>query len=1362
MEARAQADAWISATAASNGNGNWTNLIGVPGTAALPVPGGPNGYNGQVPRYSHHIRTNGSGSIIFFAVDGNLYDGDGYLIADARGTNCQECLAPGVLEFISLPMPGQCGVYYLFSSVPRSLTYDGSHVQVSILDMNEPNPRFQQADVCNSYRGRLIGLHDFEVQQRYPSLSAWELGVDYLLDPTAPLSMVVAQLPINPTGKSQSPMLRIVQGAGPNDPSFLFAIMTTKTFVYRLTNVGVDLISPVAGLDHFPTYSTNDPFTSKQFYRDADARRTANGEIRLVMTSGPGLQTYPFQLPIPPNHNMLAARFNGTTGTLVPGSVQGWLIDPLPNPCGGPGGNSAGGLAGCALDPSANGAWYLAENTTDCNSWQPKLAHIEFATGTITDASAQVPGLQAYVRSRMYRNSGPSNTEDIHIPHAGGVAAFQNTAVPGTVTLTPSAFSGAFPPLHADPPGEASNNYQPRFLNTAVQGDTHLSIDNIAQCCTYFQTVPSAVVGGHIQLPGMSPVSWNGASNPLQPGSSTLVFNCDLVVESGAVLILNNLTAKFTDDAKVIVKRGGTLQLYNSTATSLSCPNERWPGIRVEGTTANGFQGVSQVVGGQTQYIQGYLRLENSTVENAVVGAWTTREAANGTAVPGHTGGRIFGINATFRNCISGARIDPYMRTSSTGAALNNLSRFDDCQFITDQDWPDFGVNTPLHHARLLSVRGVRFNQCKFRNDIPDQFPQLARGWGIQGLAGFDVLGSTGTDASLFSGLTVGVFAATSTTHKANVRQSWFRNNFVGAYFLGSTAPELSRSQFFVPTGIWPNPAMGLLLQQSTAYLVEENTFTGLPGSNGNVGIYWKGNVLTDNRVYNNSFSQLFVGTYVQDRHKGNTPTTEAKGLQVLCGDYTGCVFDYYLGDNTRIREDQGFWNGGGNPQNQLAGNRFYNGAVNGILISSVQPLPLAPDFIPAPYFDYKRHNVPECDPINPSPFYSDYFIPEATSFIKAEACGNGWLPAIGGGGGVVGFGLAAAQLQSAQANLNGTVDTGEREDILEAIKRSTPWLPSHTLRDYLLARTPLSDRVLLTMLYREMPMDPSHLTQVLLANARLTEQVRMAVRETDLLNEYMLAIVLNAGSGSTVKDLLMQEVVMRGDEKARYLAIALDEWATDTITPDPADSVLAMLAAHPDPSDYYLLAELEMERGDYMAATDWLDAAVAAKAEDAGLLRELVALHQTLDGDWCQANAAQRATLATMAGSIEPGSGFALNILYLLNETYEMPRAEEPSNEKSLRWTPAWRTTATERPVLEAHPNPSNGQSWAVISVDLENGALLRVSDPQGRLVRTIRLAAGQRLAELDLMGLANGLYTCELIQGEYKLGATKLTVQR
>jgi hypothetical protein len=1341
MEVRAQADAWVTSTAASNGSGNWTNMsgTGIPTTTGLPAPGGQTGYSGAAAIRSQHVRTNGDGQLIFFEVDGRLYDGDGYLIADARGAGCEECLEPGVMEFVSVPVPGSCGLYYLFSAVPQSSTYNASHVQVSLLDMNADNTRFApDLNGCNARKGRLIDLGGSLPAQ----FSAW---TQFGFEPIAPTSDRVGRLITGTTGKSISPIIRVVAGAQASDPSWLYFIVPDRIYVFKVTSNGVFPVAqpvPGSGADHVTTYVVNTPYVHKQYFRDADAVRLVNGEIRLALVDGFNLYVPPFNGP---SYNLLTMRFNGATGQVIAGSPTGYAIEQPPAGCnGGPTTQIPGGLRGCALTADGNGLYLTGERTPDCQTWSPFIKHLDLNTSTQTDLTSLFANPIQLVRSRIYRNRAPSGTGDaIYFPLSTGIGAFTVTAVPANGVYTANALSGSAP-LWVPVEDPSVNIFKPRFLNTSISGDQHLSIASKEACCSYFQTVPGAMVGGHIQLAGMQPSSWSAGSNPLQPGTSTLVFNCDLVVKPGANLYLNNLTLKFANGAKIIVERGGSLFLTNCTATSVTCPGERWPGIRVEGTTSSGTQ---------LAPFQGRLSLMNSTVENAVVGAWTTRETAPGVVVPGYTGGRITGNNSTFKNCISGVRIDPYVRTSSTGAVLNNLCRFDYCTFITDAAWPDLGVNNPLHHARLLSVRGVKFIQCKFRNDAPSQFAQLNRGWGIQGAAGFDVLGSSTADASLFSGLTIGVYAATQTIYKANIRSSWFRDNFIGAYILASTAPEVSRSHFFVPTGIWPNPAMGLLLHQSTGYVVEENAFAGMPGSNGNVGIYWRGNVPHDNRIYNNTFNHLFVGTYVKDRHWSTNKT----GLQILCGDYTSCVFDYYLGDNTRIREEQGTYNENLPANNQLAGNRFYSGLINGIVINNTQP-----QGANAPYFFYKRHNVPECDPINPSQFYVDDEIIDETEFNKAQACGDGRLQTIGGGGGVVGFILAAAQLQSAQANLNGTVDTGEREGILEAIKRNDPWLPSHTLRDYLLARCPLSDEVLLTMLYREVPMDPWHLTQVLLANAKLTEQVKKVLEASDLLNPYMLSIVLNAGSGPTVKDLLVQEVVLRGDEKARYLAIALDEWATDTITPDPADSLRAMLAAHPDPNDYYLLAELEMERGDHTAANGWLDALVAAKADDPVLLRDLVAMHQVLGGEWQQADAVQRASLATMAGSTEPGAAMAWAILYQLNETNDVPTAEEPSMEKSLSLTPARRTTATERPALEAHPNPSHGQSWAVITVELEDGALLRISDPQGRLVRTLRLAAGQRLVELDLMSLANGLYTCELLQGEYKLGVTKLNVQR
>ena len=1373
--ANAQVDAWAIGNQA---------VVMPPGTNAaagqpfqLPVPN--NGaypaahqYQGQSAQRSQHVRTAGDGRILFFEVDGNVYDGDGYLIADARSANCVECIDAGVMEFASVPVPGSCNLFYLFSGMGRDTYpgYLGTHVQWSLLDMNADNPRFPaQAPATCARKGRLLQYEELG-EPPYQQFNPW-----FATDPPAvedaalpngiPTSnRVGALIPMGAGTATGSPRMRVVESTTSSGDHWLFAIIANHIYLYRVAADGIYRVDPINGSPYVQFMSSWNPNNVLEYFHDADAVLTTlagQQEEVLALAIAQRYEMYPHPATQNSSNNLLVHYFNRSTGELISGQSQAFAFYPPVGSCGGVtvnlpnGGFAATGLRGCAFTSDGRGLYLTGERTTDCQTAQPYAAHLDLGSDAITDLSYAFGQNfdPKWTRSRIYRNKSLNGLgTGVYIPVQGEVGALQGLENLAAVTFTSAAIAPVTPPELFNGTRPIGCGFTPRFLDIGIAHDRYLSPQNRATCCAFLQTRGSGLIYGHEQVPGMQPTSWTATSNPYG-NASPLTCLCDIVVKPGASLYPGNLTIKFADDAKLVVERGANVIATNSTFTSITCPEERWPGIRVEGTTGNG---------NQVAPYQGRLTLQNSMVENAVVGAWTTRQLGNGNTVGGYTGGRIHGSSSTFKNCITGVRIEPYQRTGSIGNVLDNLCSFVNCNFITDAAWPDLGANNPLHHARLQSVKGIKFNQCKFRNDAPGQFPQLNRGWGIMGAAGFDVLGTSTTDASLFQGLTVGVYANTGSTRKANVRQSWFRDNFVGAYFLGSTAPELSRSHFFVPTGVWPNPAMGLLLQGSTAYLVEENNFTGGSGTSGNVGIYWKGNVLAENKIYNNTFNQLFAGTYVQDRHKGNTPSTEELGLQILCGDYTGCIFDYYVGDNTRIKANQGSYNQDFPENNQLAGNRFFSGVFNGIVISNVQPLPVPPYYIPAPFFNYKRHNVPECDPINPSQFYSDIEITDETEFIKAEACGNGLLPVIGGGGGAVGFGLAAAQLQSAQANLNGTVDIGEREDILTAIKQDSPWLPSHTLRDYLLARCPLSDEVLLMVINRAQPMDDWHLTQVMLANARLTEQVKKALETSELLNTYMLAIVLNAGSGPTVKDLLVQEVVMRADQKARYLTIALDEWATDSITPDPDDSLRMMLAAHPDPSDYYLLAQLEMERGDHTAATTWLDAVVAAKGDDPALLRDLLAMHQTLSGNWQQADAAQRAALATMAASTEPGSGLAWSILYELGETNELPGAEEPSNEKSLRLLPARRTSATERSVLEAHPNPTTGKSWAVITVELDDAAMLRVSDQQGRLVSTVRLAAGQRLVELDLLGLAEGMYTWELLQGEYRLGVTKLTVQR
>lgn len=1306
---------------------------------------------------SQHIRSAGDGRILYFEVDGDLYDGNGWLIADRRGPGCNECLEPGVMEFVSVPVPGSCNLFYLVSAVPRGFGYDGSHVQWSILDMDADNPRFptQSPQECNR-KGRLLHLYDDigAAQPVYPQFSAWsftpENGAFPIPDHT---SDHVGRLDSDPIGKSITPMIRVAESANNNGDHWLFFVLPDRVYVYRMSTNGIFKVDPLPNdsRDYVPTYHTITPWQHKQYFRDADAVRAddpvyPDGVMVLAMTDGFAMNLWPDLTG--DNYNLLVLRFNAATGHLLEQEGEAFALYPNPQPCvnASPAPNIAYGLRGCALRPDGGGVFITGERNPDCAGWEAFVEHVELGSGAITDLTyAFTPSMDPQLtRSRIYRNTAPDGTGDaLYFPGTTTVGALVGLDNLAGVSFVQDAFSSAQSPVFDPGPFPGSAYYPPRFINIGIAGDRYLSTANRATCCTFLNTHGNGVVEGHIQE---GYAVWSATSNP-HGNAATLTFNCDLVVKPGASLFINNMTLRFAPDAKIIVERGGRLFMHNTWANSLSCPGDRWPGIRVEGTTGNGDQLGSA---------QGQLRMDGGGVSNAVVGAWTARELANGSAHSGYFGGVIRAVAGTsFLNCITGVRIERYQRTSGAGAVLPNFSFFSGCNFETTGAWPDPGLSVPQYQAHLFDVQGIKFQQCKFINHAPGMFPLLNRGYGILALfAGFDADGSTVQDASLFKDLTIGVAAATGTLRKANVRRSWFRGNLIGAYMQGCTAPEVSRSTFFVPAAVSPNAPMGLVLHQSTAYLVEENTFNGGGMAFGNIGIHFIGDVLAENRIYNNSFNGLNAGTYVLGRHKGNTQQTEYLGLQLLCGDYTGGGLDHLLGNDTYIKEAQG--NVSADPAlTQLAGNRFFSGAINGITISTAQPSS------PSPFFNYLRHDVQECDPLNPSPYYSDIAI-DAGPFDKATACDQGLLPNVGGGGGTAGYVLVAAQLKSAQSYFLGTVDIGEREDIKLAITQDNPWLPSHTLRDYLLARCPLSDEVLLAVLHRPVPLDPWHLTQVLLGNAKLTPRVLRAVETSGLLNEYMLAIVRNAGNGPTLKDLLRQEVELRAMEKARAQVLAFSRIAGDSLITNPHDTLYAMLAAHPDPSDYYLLAGIAMELGDHATARNWLDSLVAAKADEPTTLRDLVTLHEALGGDWALADGTQREQLAQMAHSSEPGGAMAWAILYHLGATDEVPTAEIPDGTKRLSWAPDQATRPMERPLLEAHPNPTMGTTWAVISVELDDTALLRISDPQGRVVRTVHLAAGQRLQELDLSGLANGLYTCELQSGEFKLDVAKITVQR
>lgn len=87
--------------------------VGANNTVPLTVSTIPGDYYDGLPaNYSHNAMTDANDELLFFVVDGALYDKDGYLMNYiSTGGNT----IPGVGELTIVPQPGNCDRFYIFT-----------------------------------------------------------------------------------------------------------------------------------------------------------------------------------------------------------------------------------------------------------------------------------------------------------------------------------------------------------------------------------------------------------------------------------------------------------------------------------------------------------------------------------------------------------------------------------------------------------------------------------------------------------------------------------------------------------------------------------------------------------------------------------------------------------------------------------------------------------------------------------------------------------------------------------------------------------------------------------------------------------------------------------------------------------------------------------------------------------------------------------------------------------------------------------------------------------------------------------------------------------------------------------------------
>jgi hypothetical protein len=1294
------------------------------------------------------VRTDGDCHVLFFGIDGRLYNNYGDLIADAIGTGCQQCISPGIMEMVAVPVPGECGLYFILTAMVSSTN---ANIQVSLLDMNQPNLNDP------SHQGRLLNVENGE-HWAYAQFntSAWapEADPSWNLHDTEYEGALGATSDI----KGNAPMIRVIDPDGTGAFYWMYVIYTTQVDEYRIDGSGIHETTTV------PIWADPVPFGFKSYQRDASVAMTTTGEIRLAVDDA-ALNAVPF-VPTPPQYSVLLLKFNSANGAF--NGVQALL-----NGQGGfPDFNNLAntlvtntvpgvGLAGPAGLALVNDATKLVVTGWAADAqqqlWLPVIGVYDLSANVWTDLlpTLNIQGnLPDFVRSRLYRNVSPTGTPDgLYLPLAGALGCITGVD-DGTYAFTNPVGTQATvtPPIFSSGGGSLSVPY---FINAQITHDPSVALYNAPACCATRSAIEGYAGYTFPNVPGT--YTWTATENPFG-NCPEVLFLEDLIIPAGVHLNIDGMHLKFAPTAHMILRAGAYVDADHSAFTPEDCLGVRWQGIRVEGVPTNLTQNGT---------VQGQLWLDDCLVEEAHVGIWCGREGD-----PDHGGGFVKCYNSSIRDCIVGARIMQYHRIVGNTELANKCS-FLNTRFEVTLGWPDLSENLPKAQLHVADVNGVGITRCAFTNDFPvDLMPPTSRGVGILSFdASYRCKGFSDYVNNRFEGLHAGIVNILNDPLFANsVDGMAFDRNLVGIYDMACTYSIVKNNHFTAMTSTTPlnYVSMGMYIDQSVGYLVERNVFQDIddtaPQEVGSVGIWFHGEQPADNRIYDNDFHDLTVGNVAQGIHHGGNVAIKT-GLQWLCGLYEGEVYDQFLlSPDGTIRETQG------NPNpNATAGNVF---AGPTDCSTKFEPVVFAnhdEPYVVSYYFyenDQSLDNRPECVEdangvsLSSTGYYYDLAPVFGTlPFDPAQHCNGGILDAPQHSVAVhmAAYQAKYAELLSTAAAVAGQLDNGEKEEVLDAIQADPVW-PSHQLRSFLLLRSPLSEEAIIAAIQRQTPMDPWHLTQVLIANSRLSGQLWAVLDHADVLSPFFYNLVREHQQDSSFREVLIDELRLRSDEKEmaqRMLVYALQE---DSTYSDKLDTLLTVFGADSMGSGRLFAYQLALAHG---RTTEVGELAALLTAPRFRVVLSLGDMQAALGYNWMQAGTAEIAALSTIAESGEQlGRGAAWGILYELGITDSLPNGALPFGYRNP--VPMDQvTTAIERPIVGAYPNPAKDRLMITYPVN-QAGATLELLDARGRAVFAKPLSGSSPFVEIDVQSWADGLYLARVLANGVVVGEAKCAIAR
>jgi hypothetical protein len=1376
QQMHAQPDAYgLSATGSSY---KWLTVSQSTGLGALqnlPVAAGTTRYNGQLAQRSQMVRRDHLGNILFFVVDGRVYDGQGYLIADSRGTGCQQCVDPGIVDFISTPVPGSCTRFFLFSASGQTLS-SPARIQWSVLDLEANNPY---------HAGRKGALLQHWVQPFTTLFPSWaplaETGTGIHT------SSYVAALPVDAEAKGTSPIIRVVRsGTGANAHQWLFLLLKNRIYPYKVSSTEIAAVNPVAGYPYVELYY-GAQVQPKEFVRDADVFRNGN-EISVAMVDGQAFTPYP--QPGSTNGNLTVAKFNNTSGALIGGTTSVYQLlsssnmgMDTPGPSTG-----VGSLTGCVFGTNANTLWLTGQFKIS-GSWVPRIGTFDLTTATFTDRTSLVPSAANYVHSRIYRNRAPNGgSEAIYFPTATGVGVLTGIETPGTATFSATGIAAPAPLLSIP----ATGYFMPRFLNEGVKGEDFLTHFTSEDCCISRQNY-GAVYGHTVSTSNTFAAPWQPGSHPFGT-SSTIVFAQDLVVPAGQRLYLKDLTIRFAANAKLVIQQGGYVHTRNTRLTAYDCINARWPGVRIYGTyTMPQTTDIAPLNQGRMEMTSA------SVIEYAQVGV----QLGTDVTVPFYVlagGGILNADNSSFLNCKESVRIHPYQNFQSGNPSIlwANRTSFRSVTFTVNASYP--GTYDFQHHVYMNLVSGIVFTASNFKNERSDasfsSTGSLQLGHGIRSLdAEYKVLSRCSVAPpygqpcapanvirSTFIGLDHGIHALVGTTTRAfEVDRAAFTNNICGVYTTGTVGYKVTNNNFTlgnrnvalnnpIESPSWALHHRGLFSSSSYGFIVEDNTFQR-QGTRPTEGIVIGYSRDHNDIVFRNTASGMdaaFVG-------EGTCCDINQKplvGLQFRCNQNNGNGYNIWnrvltalgndLAQNQTIRTVQG----------QLdfpAGNTF-DRVAGGILESDLH---YNSNLNVTNYIGHAPSSV--YDPLDiDATYFPKTIVPTAPSDVCSLK-----LPPImlQGPDAMMGSGYHTSLEQERETATtlryvyDNLIDGGSTDAMLQEISETWPaevW----ELRASLMAKAPyLSTDVLIEAVNKNI-LPQAVVLEVCLANpeATQTDGFLKWLEGTNTLPSYMLGLIEESWQTKTFRFALENELAGHYAKMAQAVNTLLQVYHADTLV-EHVDSLRYAWQELRSPAARYAEAMALLQLNNFAGAATLIEGMrdehrlKEEQETELGRMLTFITFQQGVKAAGRSMAELTEAEVDQLEHSValsndRPGT-WARNILcFHYQRCVAPPSGWDTSNPKSNHPQPP--PVEEERKTdLQVYPNPA--ATWVTFAYELDeqpSNAWITILDAAGRKVTQLDVTTQKGHVAWDPRGLTSGTYIVELRNNTRLLNSTQLLV--